>query len=366
MKPSHFIDEELQEVLASIDMQAWLDREGVRYKEARGSSGRQLNVKECPCCGNSNWKVYLNAETGLGNCFSGDCEKKFNRWTFISSSLGITHRETIEHVKAVAREQGWRPPLQKRVETNIKGELTLPASISLPHKGRNMKYLENRGITANIAQYFDLKLSLIGKFLYKDDDGRMKSQDYRNRIIIPIFDLEGNLVSFQGRDITGTSDRKYLFPPGYSSTGTLLLNGHNAVGARHILICEGAFDVFAAKIALDGELALREIVPVGSFGKHLSSGDSNSQLAKLIKLKELGLECVTFMWDAEQAALTAAVDAALKVKSCGLKVRIAVLPEGKDPNEVPAEEVRRAFWKAVTVDMASATKLKMMANAMRK
>ena len=60
-------NKELEEALDRIDMEAWLDAEGIDYKITRGSRGTQINVKECPCCGNSNWKVYLNADNGLGN-----------------------------------------------------------------------------------------------------------------------------------------------------------------------------------------------------------------------------------------------------------------------------------------------------------
>lgn len=41
-------NEELQEALETIDMESWLDREGVKYKVTRGSRGTQLNIKECP------------------------------------------------------------------------------------------------------------------------------------------------------------------------------------------------------------------------------------------------------------------------------------------------------------------------------
>ena len=37
-------NEELQEALETIDMEAWLDREGIDYKVTRGSRGVQLNV----------------------------------------------------------------------------------------------------------------------------------------------------------------------------------------------------------------------------------------------------------------------------------------------------------------------------------
>lgn len=346
---------DLGEAIASLDMEYWLDREGIRYKHTRGSSGRQANVKECPHCGNSNWKVYIGLESGLGNCFV--CEKKFSRWSFIADYLGLPNREVVEHIFTVAKEQGWRPPRLNAVSLSKKAELLLPESVALPHKGRNIKYLSNRGFSNEIAAYFGLRFSLKGTFQYWNEDGRKMVQDYSNRIIIPVLDLEGELASFQGRDITGTAEKKYLFPPGFSSTGTLLYNGHNAFGAEQVVIGEGVFDVAAIKLALDSEMTLRDVVPIGSFGKHLSHGDENSQLGKLLKLKEHGLKVVTFMWDGEDKAIDAAIEAALLVKKFGLTARVAILPKDKDPNEVPASEVLSAFWRAEAINASSAARL---------
>ena len=349
----------LQEAIDTIDVEAWLDREGVEYRLQRGSRGIQANVKECPCCGNAKWKVFLNAESGLGNCFSGECEEKFNKWKFIKAHMPhASNRDVIEHIKAVAKEQGWRPPRLKSAEVNNNTELVMPASFALPYKGRNLKYLDNRGINARIASYFNLRFRVAGKFDYWDGPRHLQ-QDYSNRIIIPVYDLQGDLVSFQGRDITGTAERKYLFPPGFSATGTHLYNAHNAIGASRVVINEGVFDVAATKIALDEEMDLRAVVPIGSFGKHLSSGDENSQLSKLLKLKEWGLKECTFMWDGEPRAIHDAIDAALQVRQFGLTVRVAILPDGKDPNELPPAAVRFAFWRAVAITPQAAVMLKL-------
>ena len=354
-------NEDLQEALDTIDMESWLDREGVKYKVTRGSRGTQLNVKECPCCGNSNWKVYLNADNGLGNCFSGDCETKFNKWKFIQATLGTaTTRQVIEHIKEAAAEQGWQPRIRSTAAVRHSTELQLPDSYELPIGTRNLKYLENRGITADIARYFRLRFSKRGVFEYLDDYGKRMRQDYSDRILIPIYDLTGDLVSFQGRDTTGTAERKYLFPPGFASTGSYLYNGQNAIGAKRVAIGEGAFDVMAIKIALDGDSALRDVVPVGTFGKHLSEGSENSQLAKFILLKQHGLREVTFMWDGEKKATQDAVKAALLCRSVGLVARIAFLPRDKDPNEVAPEVVRQAFWKAEVLSPATAAKIKLL------
>ncbi|PLC44594.1 DNA primase [Ralstonia pickettii] len=351
-------NEELQEALDTLDIEAWLDQEGIKYLVTRGARGLQLNVKECPVCGNSNYKVYLNADSGLGNCFHGDCEAKFNKWSFIKAVHStLSSRQVIDHIKQVAKEQGWRPPRTVAVAVNMNTELVLPESVALPVKGRNLRYLDNRNINGTIAKYFSLRFSQRGVFRYKDAEGHSRVQDYANRIIIPIFDLKGDLVSFQGRDITGTADKKYLFPPGFASTGSVLYNGQNAIGAKRVVIGEGVFDVAATKIALDGDMALRDVVPIGSFGKHLSEGDENSQVARLVELKAKGLEQVTFLWDGEQRAIADAIKAALMLRKFGFVARVGILPPDKDPNEVPAEVVRQAFWRAEVITPASATKL---------
>lgn len=351
--------EELTDAINKLDMEQWMDYQGIDYRRTHGSRGEQLNVRACPCCGNTKYKVYINAETGLGNCFAGGCQEKFCKWTFIRASLPhASFRELVDHIKDVARRQGWRPKKTVRVAVNMDTKLVLPDSIPLPHNGRNLKYLINRGITDAIAEYFHLRYSHTGAFTY-EHEGKRRVQNYSRRIIIPIFDLAGDLVSFQGRDITGEAEKKYLFPPGFASTGSILYNGQNAHRAKHIVIGEGAFDVAAIKMAFMQDAGLYDIEPVGSFGKHLSGGSENSQIAKLAQLQRGGLEAVTFMWDGESQAILDAIDAALEVRKMGLLTRVAILPKDKDPNEVAASVVRDAFYKATPIDKLSSVRLRL-------
>ena len=355
------------ELLDNIDMESYLDLEGVTYKIAHGSSGTQINIKECPVCGSNSWKVYLNAETGLGNCFAGDHPpgENYSKWNFIKAWTGLQNgREIVNHIKTVAREMGWRARKTTSVEVVYdQTELKLPESTELPFKGRNLKYLSDRNIDLGTTGFFHLRNSKSGVFWYRNHDGEIKYQDYSKRIIVPIFDMKGELVSFQGRDVTDKSERKYLFPPGFSSTGKHLYNGHNALGAKQIVVCEGVFDVMATKIALDEEMSLRSVAPVGTFGKHLSHGSSEGedQLNKFIQLKEAGLKDIVIMWDGERQALLDAVVAGQMLKGLGLVVRIAVLPPGKDPNEVAPSVVRRAYWDSIVVNNRNMVKLKMLA-----
>lgn len=335
---------------SEIEIADFLDYEGIEYRETSGTSGEQLNIKECPNCGNAKWKVYLNAEEALGNCFV--CGTTFNRWSFLKDYLGTHDRVQVRrYLDTMLRSFGYRPKKKMKVLAETDDlEAKLPQSIPLPdRKGKNSPYLEERGITGEYAKRFNLRLCQYGSHVYIRD-GEEAHQRFDDRIIIPVFDLKGDLVTFQGRDVTGTSDRKYLFPAKLPATGRYLLNGHEAMAlrAKEIIINEGAFDVMPTAIACDRFPEMHRVVAVGSFGKHLSdTRTGDSQIDALRKLKrEGGLESATIMWDGERAALLSALDAASKIKGVGLQVKIALLPAGCDPNEVDASQIRDAYLAA--------------------
>jgi DNA primase len=356
--------DELKELSEAFDLELFLDAEGIRYKRGMGSRGPQLNLQTCPFCGGNKWKVFVNAENGLGNCFHGSCEKTFNKIGFVRAVLGgeeVRFGVAIEHMRRLAQQNGWRA--RRTIASDVKvekGSPKLPLHHRIPINGMNLGYLANRGIDVATARYFDLRYCHEGQFAYKLEDGMWGFQNFRRRVLIPVYDLDGVLVSFQGRDITGQQEPKYLFPIGYAVTGSHLYNGHNVTGTTRIAIGEGAFDVAAIKLAFDADPDLRDVVAVGTFGKHLSFGEPGSQLEKFRRLKdEQGITDATFVWDGEIQATDDAIDAAKLLRGIGFKVRIAMLPPEKDPNEVPAEVVRRAFYEAIPYTDVAALDIKM-------
>lgn len=335
-----------RELEDELDFEFWLEREGVSYKLTRGKSGMQANLRECPACGDRRYRAYLNAESGRGNCFV--CNETFKgKLDFIKKQTGLSFRDALANITETLKDQGWRP---KRTAVAVEEEkATLPLSFPLPTpSGENLIYLEDRGIGADIAGYLGLRYSEFGVWNFTKEDGTKGTQNFANRVIIPVYDLNGTFVTFQGRDVSGLSDRKYLFPKGLPGTGRYLLNGQNAKRTKRVAMGEGVFDVAGLKMAMDGEIDLRDVVPVGSFGKNLSYGspDGNDQLGRFLELKREGLEEVTIMWDGEEKALVAALDAAKMLTRCGFRVKIALLPAGCDPNEVLPEVVRDCFRKA--------------------
>lgn len=340
----------VEQIQEELDMEFLLDRESISYRETRGVSGTQLNIKTCPnpACRDERWRTYFGIENGRGNCFV--CGGTFDKFRFVNMHFehGDNWRSTFLACEEILRDQGYRPK-RKAMVSVFQGTVTLPVSDPLPlATGENLAYLEQRGFDAEIAKYFELRWCQFGWWKFKDADGNTQTQNFGNRIIIPVFDLDGELKTFQGRDLTGNSPKKYLFPMELPGTGRYLLNGHNVVATDHVCMGEGAFDVAAIKVAFDQDPELRHIVPVGSFGKHLSYGavDGDDQLGRFIKLKARGLKTVTIMWDGERAAILAALDAAKILTGIGLQVRLALLPPDKDPNEVTGDVVRKAFYEA--------------------
>jgi len=357
---------ELTRALDQIDVGTYLDREGCDYVESYGTRGLQLNLSECPACKEGGRKTYINAETGLGNCFHGSCGFKFNKFKLIKEVSGLAGRDLDAHISATAEEQGWMP---KKERAEIKrGKLELPSKLRpIPEAGRHLRYLSERGITADSALYFQLSYCHKGWWAYEVEGSDKRFVSYDQRVIIPIADLGGTLVSFQGRDTTGAKLPKYLFPTGFAVAGSHVYNGQNfADGVHsHAVVGEGAFDAIAIHQALQGHSSCISMLAVATFGMHLSGGP-DGQTAKFLLLRERGLKTITMMWDSEPKAMSGAIKMGLSLAALGFLVRIAQLPDGKDPNEATPEQVRQAIFKATPLTRLSAIRLLHAAGAIGK
>lgn len=343
--------EELTELLELTDPEDFLVWLGVDYTTTRGRSGVQLNLKECPRCGGRGNKVYLNAETGLGNCFHGACvdEPGYNLFSFTKAFFDDDAKVAIDQLKNYAQTVGWKPKKATPLSADVKSTagIALPKSYELPIQGKNLTYLQARGIDSAVVEQLGLRYCKSGYFAYQDSEGNERHQDYSQRVIIPVFDLNGQVRTFQGRDITGKSDRKYLFPPGLAGTGQFLYNAHNAVGCETLVVAEGVLDVAATLMAFRNDHT-ESLGVVGSFGKSISmsAGGEDDQLMQLYQLRAAGAKRIVFLWDGEFAALDDACKEALQLRRYGFDTYVAQLPEDKDPNEVSAQVVRRVIREA--------------------
>jgi DNA primase len=333
--------------LDELDVEQLVSYLGYDYRVSNGNSGVQLNLRTCPSCHRCDFKVYLNADTGLGNCFQ--CSVGLNRYKLVKLTLGLgTHGDVMRYVTGIADVVRYKPKVN--VESyKLNEDWVLPINKKIEEEQDVPEYLKERNIDAKLAKRFNLRHCEYGFYKYNDFQSRSKFVDFSNRILLPVHDIDGKLVTFQGRDTTGKSDKRYLFPNMLPGTGRYIYNAHYALKnkAKKVVLNEGCFDVFATTRALESDVAYKDYSACGTFGKHLSIAANNvtatDQLSDLYKLCEAGVEELVVLWDGETQAIKAAIEAALKLNGLGLNTTVAKLSDDLDPDEVGTEGILQAI-----------------------
>ena len=205
------------------------------------------------------------------------------------------------------------------------------------------KYLEKRGLPAEIIERFQLGYALPGRssllvhlsskgFRAEDvvraglavvGDGGKYYDRFSQRIIFPIWDPAGRVVGFSGRVLDG-SQPKYINTPEtpFFYKGNLLYGLHLARAAikekGFAVIVEGYMDVIAAH-----QYGLCNTV--ASMGTSLTS--------EQVKLLKHYTKNVYVAYDADAAGVAAACRGMDLLQEMGCRVRVVTVPEGKDPDE---------------------------------
>jgi len=157
--------------------------------------------------------------------------------------------------------------------------------------------------------------------LAKREDGTLAPR-FRGRLLFPIHDLRARVVAFGGR-ILGEGEPKYL---NSSDTpifhkGKLLYNLHVAKHAirkaERAILVEGYFDVLRLSLA-----GIEEVVaPLGT--------GLTPEQAQLVKRHA---SHVILLYDSDEPGLRAAFRAGDELLREGLRVSVATLPGGEDPD----------------------------------
>lgn len=136
------------------------------------------------------------------------------------------------------------------------------------HKDSAFPYIESRGFDAAVVDKYELgyvenggllsylkmqgftDAEMIGAGVAYDDNGEAKPRFYK-RVMIPIKDAYGRIVSFTGRDTTGNAKAKYLHGPitkVFEKKGILwnLSLARKEIGEQdRVVVCEGQMDAIA-------------------------------------------------------------------------------------------------------------------------
>jgi len=155
----------------------------------------------------------------------------------------------------------------------------------------------------------------------KREDGPVVPR-FRGRLLFPIHDLRARVVAFGGR-ILGEGEPKYLNSPDTPifHKGQLLYNLHVAKHAirkaERAILVEGYFDVLRVSLA-----GIEEVVaPLGT--------GLTAEQAQLVKRHT---PHVVLLYDSDDAGLRATFRAGDELLRQGLRVSVATLPAGEDPD----------------------------------
>jgi DNA primase len=361
--PSSFLDE----LRARTPLAAVIGR---RVRLAR--SGRQLKG----CCPFHNEKTpsFYVYEDGQYHCFG--CGAHGDAISFVMQSEGAGFMEAVERLSAEAGMEVPKPSPEaaeaerRRLDLGAVLEAALIAfqrRLFLPEGRQALSYLIGRGLSEETIRRFALGWSGEGRgalaadlardgvtadqlvdagLMRRDDETSRTSDLFFNRVMFPIRDRRGRVISFGGRTL-GDGQPKYVNGPEtalFSKRRTLygLDLAREAVrGGAALLVVEGYMDVIAlAQAGIGGAVA-----PLGT-------ALTEEQLEELWRLSPAPILC----FDGDSAGSRAAARAAelaLPMLAPDRSLKLARLPEGEDPDTL----VRRRGSESMHTVLGAATPL---------
>lgn len=246
---------------------------------------------------------------------------KYYSWMLTDSKNGIRCRE-------YAKNRGLDETVQKAFRIGY-----APSSQSMDGLSA---YLAKKGFEENVL--IEAGLSLKKKF------GAGLMDVFRDRMMLPISNQYGNVVAFGGRVIDHEDKRpKYINSkegPAYSKRNNLY-NIHSASSharsSGRMILCEGYLDAIAYWKA-----GVKEVV--ASLGTALTP-----EQAKLIA-RHCGR--VVLSYDSDKAGSAATVKGVEILQDAGLEVRVAVLPDGEDPDSLLRKQGEGSLRKAADASVS--------------
>ena len=319
----------------------------------------------CPFHGEKSPSFHCEDKKGRYHCFG--CGVSGDHFKFLTELDGMSFPEAVERIAELAgvpmpaRDEYAEKREQERASLKDVMEMAtrfFEDRLQSADGARARAYLRERGLTPATQQAFRLgyapesrnalKEHLASKGISKADieacglvrhgsDIPVSYDWFRDRIMFPIPDSRGRIIAFGGRALSPDALAKYMNSPDTElfHKGNVLYNFARARKAQGrdgtILVVEGYMDVIAlAQAGFENAVA-----PLGT-------ALTENQLDLLWRMTGEPVLC----FDGDQAGLKAAwraADLALPSIQPGRTARFALLPEGKDPDDLVRSEEPDAF-----------------------
>ena len=310
----------------------------------------------CPFHQEKTASFHVDDRKGFYYCFG--CHAKGDAITFVKETENVPFMEAVE---ILAREAGLPmpardPKAQQKADRRTQiGDVMEQAvkffrlQLATTAAGPARAYLQKRGLAAEAqarweigfapdgwqrlwdhlqGKGIDAQLILDAGLAKPSTTGKRPYDTFRNRIMFPIRDAQGRAIAFGGRAMDPTDNAKYLNSPEtlLFDKGRSLYNhgpARQAAGTgQPLLVAEGYMDVIA--LAEAGFSAA--VAPLGT-------AITEHQLQMLWRISPEPIIAL----DGDIAGLRAAmrvIDLALPLLEAGQSLRFAMMPKGKDPDDV--------------------------------
>ncbi|WP_100372404.1 DNA primase [Bacillus sp. FJAT-45037] len=173
---------------------------------------------------------------------------------------------------------------------------------------------------------------------------------FRNRLMFPIWDGQGNVIAFGGR-ILGSEKPKYM-----NSSETPIFHKSKTIYALHL--ARPTIRKENAAILFEGYVDV-----VAAWGAGIQNGVATLGTAlttEQAKILRRNAETVTICFDSDRAGTEAAFRSASILESAGCHVKVALMPDGLDPDDF----IRKFGAERFKTDVIGAS-LSLMAFKMR-
>ncbi|EST56377.1 DNA primase [Brevibacillus panacihumi W25] len=362
----HTSDEWINQVRTAVDI---IDVVG-EYVQLKKSGRAYLGL--CPFHSEKSPSFNVNAERQFYHCFGcgagGDVFSflmNIEQLTFPEALHKLAERAGIEVPRLQSHEAEDSP--DKRLKQVMLEAHQFAANLyqyvlkETPYGAEALKYLTRRGMSAEtltefqigfapdswdfLTQFlakrdFSLDVMVEAGLLAKSDSGKIFDR-FRGRVMFPIQDSQGNVIGFGGRLLETTqakSQPKYLNSPEsplFNKSATLF-NLHrarpNIRKKKQALLFEGYVDVVSTWQAG---------FPLGiaTLGTALTE-----QQARIIRRN---VDSIVLCYDGDAAGQEATSKAIHILQQADLKVRVAPLPQGTDPDDYIRQHGAEAFSQQV-------------------
>lgn len=319
-------------------------------------AGRNLRGL-CPFHSEKTPSFMVSPEKGIAYCFG--CNKGGDIFKFVELTENVGFGEAV---KILAQKTNVTLPQimpqvhSKRLKTIELNQMTIDFYREELDKNQGHKdYFRARGLTDETISHFQLGFApnsfdqlkkhaaQKGHALKDLIDAALVSQRsiadknsydrFRNRLIFPIFDHQGNPIALSGR-IIGEGEPKYLNSPetvAYNKSAVLYgLNwAKESIKEKNLAIfVEGYMDVIAAHQA-------------GT--KNVVATCGTAITPHQLKLIKRYTQTIAFAFDQDSAGMEATLRGIELAQMAELSISVIAIPNGKDPDECIQEDLES--WK---------------------